>query len=127
MADATQQVDQILQNYEAIPLTVYITLAVIAIALIVLSTEGFWGNLWGAIFSPSLTFQRILGEGQWVPGIVIVAVAGLSSAMIFLSYISDPPLTAWFTKIDITNVPLLGAALGGLDSILQQVGWTSRL
>ena len=44
--NATGTVDQILQGYEAISLTIYITLGVIVIALIVLGSE-FWVNLWG--------------------------------------------------------------------------------
>ncbi len=59
--DATAQVDQILANYEASSLIIWITLGAIVVALIALGTE-FWVNLFGVIFSPSLTFQRILGE-----------------------------------------------------------------
>ena len=120
--NATGQIDQILAAYEPISLTIYITLAVIVVAIIALGPE-FWANLWGMIFSPALTFQRLLGEAQWVPGIVVVAIAGLSCAMIFLSYISDEPLTKWFSDIDVENNMVLGPVLGGLDGILEQVGW----
>jgi hypothetical protein len=85
--DATAQVDQIIANYQANQLILWITLGVIIIALIALGTE-FWVNLWGIIWSPSLTFQRILGEGQWVPAIVVVAITGMSIAVIILSYFS---------------------------------------
>ena len=124
--DATAQFDQIIANYESITLTVYITLAVIVVALIALGSE-FWVNLWGALFFPSVTFQRVLGEGQWFPGLVIICVTGLSSAAIILSYISDPALTQWFTNIDIQNAPVIGPLLSSMDNMLSQVGWDKSL
>jgi hypothetical protein len=124
--NATSQIDAIISSYDAISLTIWITLAVILVAVIALGSE-FWVNLWGCIVYPSLTFQRLLGEGQWVPGIVVVAISGLSSAMIFLAYISDLRLTEWFSKIDAPNNPILGPIFTNLDSILEQVGWNSKL
>ena len=120
--DATTQIDQILLGYEAVQLTVYITLVVIVVALLALGTE-FWVNLWGTIAFPSLTFQRILGEAQWVPGLVIIGITGLANAVIFLSYISDEELTEWFVNIAFDQVPVLGQLLTQLDGILNQVGW----
>lgn len=124
--DATIQVDQFLQAYEAIPLTIYISLSVLFIALIVLGTE-FWVNIWGIIVYPALTFQRLLGEAQTIPGLVVVIVAGLACAMIFLSYISDPPLTEWFSKIDVENNIVLGPFFSTLDDVLDQIGWDKSL
>ena len=124
--NATGSIDAIIASYDAISLTIYITLAVIVIAIIALGSE-FWVNLWGIIIYPAMTFQRLLGEAQWVPGIVVVAISGLSSAMIFLAYISDQKLTEWFTKIDAENNPLLGPIFSNLDNILGQVGWNKKL
>lgn len=124
--NATSQIDQIIQGYDAVSLAVYISLAVVVVALLALGTE-FWVNIWGCIFYPAMTFQRLLGEAQWVPGIVVVGVAGLSSAMIFLSYISDPGPTEWFSKIDLEAHPLIYQAFTGLDSVLEQVGWNKSL
>jgi hypothetical protein len=124
--NATSSIDAIIASYDAISLTIYITLAVILVAVIALGSE-FWVNLWGIIIYPSMTFQRLLGEAQWVPGIVVVAISGLSSAMIFLAYISDQKLTEWFTHIDAANNPLLGPIFSNLDNILGQVGWDKKL
>jgi len=124
--NATSQIDAIIASYDAISLTIYLTLAVILVAVIALGSE-FWVNLWGIILYPAMTFQRLLGEGQWVPGIVVTAISGLSSAMIFLAYISDQKLTEWFTRIDAANNPLLGPVFNNLDNVLDQVGWDKKL
>ncbi|HEX9746543.1 MAG TPA: hypothetical protein VGB30_14075 [bacterium] len=124
--DATAQVDVILANYQAISLTVYITLAVILVALIALGTE-FWANFWGMITSPAINFQRILGEAQTIPGLVVVGITGLANAVIFLSYISDQICTQWFVSIDFESVPGLGMLLTQLDNVLEQIGWDSSV
>jgi len=119
--DATAQVDQILANYEASQLILWITLGVIVIALIALGTE-FWVNLWGIIFYPSITFQRLLGEAQWVPGIVVVAITGMSAAVIILSYFSRPDIVEKLLEIIDPANPAMGSGATQLDSIFSQLG-----
>jgi len=106
--DATTQVDQLIAGYESTQLIIWITLGVILVALIALGTE-FWVNLWGAIHAPSLTFQRLCGEAQWVPGLVVVAMTGMAVAAVIMKYLDNPAV--------------LGTVLNGLDpAVNQQAG-----
>jgi hypothetical protein len=116
--DATAQVDQILANYEASGLIIWITVGVIIVAIIALGTE-FWANLWGVIFSPSLTFQRILGEAQAVPGLVIVAVTGMACGAIVNSYLSNETVVT--NLIQRMNNPTMAQVFASLDQIFSQV------
>ncbi len=85
-AGATATVDPLLENTEPHLMILWITLGVIVVALIALGGE-FWSNLWGVITAPSLTFQRLCGEAQWVPGVVVIAMTGsVFSVGSFLKY-----------------------------------------
>jgi hypothetical protein len=117
--DATAQVDQILANYEASSLIIWITLGVIVVALIALGTE-FWVNLFGVIFSPSLTFQRILGEAQAVPGLVIVAVTGMACGAIVNSFLSNEVVVQKI--VDAMNSQLVAQGGDQLDQVFTQTG-----
>ncbi len=120
--DATTQVDLLIQNYEPSMLILWITLGVIVVALIALGSE-FWVNLWGMIFSPSLTFQRLCGEAQWVPGVVVVAVAGMASAAIVLAYFANPVVVEnMFEKLDPASNPTAGQIYEQMDNIFDQIG-----
>ncbi len=117
--DATAQADQILANYEAARLIIWITIGVIVVAIIALGTE-FWVNLWGLITSPSLTFQRMLGEAQVVPGLVLVAVSGLATGVIVNSHLSNPSIIT--AVLDMLNNDISLQMAEQLDSIFDQVG-----
>jgi len=119
--DATAQVDQIIANANAATLVVWITLGVIVIALIALGSE-FWVNIWGLIVAPAITSQRLLGEGQWVPGIVVVAISGMASAAILLSYFSHETIVTGILKIVDVNNPVVGPIAEQLDSLFSQLG-----
>jgi len=120
--DATSQFDALIASYEAASLIIWITLTVIVVALIALGTE-FWANLWGAISSPSLTFQRLLGEAQTVPGIVVIAVVGMASSAIALSFMSREQVIERVLDItDPTNTPIVQQVTAQLDSIFDQIG-----
>ncbi len=119
---ATSQVDTLLASYEAAPLIIWITVGVIIVALIALGTE-FWVNLWGVIFSPSLTFQRLLGEAQWAPALVIAAIAGLASAAIALSFFSDQALMEKvLDQIDPASNAQVAQLSDQLDNLFNQIG-----
>lgn len=120
--DATSQVDAILQNYEAASLIVWITIGVIVVAIIALGTE-FWVNLWGMIVYPSVTFQRLLGEAQTVPGIVIVAIAGMASAAIVLSYFSNEAIVEKLLEAtDPAQNPRMEQLSTQFDKLFEQTG-----
>lgn len=116
--DATAQVDQILANYEASQLIIWITVGVIVVALIALGTE-FWVNLWGVLFSPSLSFQRILGEAQAVPGLVLVAITGMACGTIINAYLSNEAVVSKI--VDFLNSNLMAQFGEQLDQIFEQV------
>jgi hypothetical protein len=120
--DATSQVDSILQNYQAAQLIIWITLGVIVVAVIALGSE-FWVNLWGIIAYPSVTFQRMLGEAQTVPGIVIVAVAGMASAAIILAYFSNEVIIEKLLELsDPNRNPQVQMLAEQLDNLFEQIG-----
>jgi len=120
--DATSQVDSILQNYQAAQLIIWITLGVIVVAIIALGSE-FWVNLWGVIAYPSLTFQRMLGEAQTIPGIVIVAIAGMASAAIILSFFSNEVIVEKLLEMSNPEQnPQVQVAAGQLDTLFEQIG-----
>ncbi|MCX6645967.1 MAG: hypothetical protein NTY09_06385 [bacterium] len=115
--DATAQVDQILANYEASRLIIWITLGVIVVALIALGTE-FWVNLFGVIFSPSLTFQRILGEAQTVPGLVIIAITGMACGAIVNGFLSNEVIVQKI--VDTINSDMVKQGGDQLDQVFKQ-------
>jgi hypothetical protein len=126
MGDFTGIVDQFLSNYEPATLMTWLFVAAILIGVISLGTE-FWSNIWGLVSSPSLTFQRILGEAQTVPGIVVILVAGAASGVITLNYILDPPIRTWVQGFDVASGGALTQALSSTDDILAQAGWNNSL
>jgi hypothetical protein len=119
--NVTSQLDQILAGYDAVTLTIYITLAVIVIALIVLGSE-FWVNLWGTIVYPAMTFQRLLGEAQWVPALVIVAISGMATAAILLTYFQKPEALSKILELFSSTNPGVSSASTQLDQLFGQVG-----
>ncbi len=124
--DATGVVDQFLVNYEPVTLIIWIALIAVVIGVISLGTE-FWVSIWGIIHSPSLTFQRILGEAQTIPGLVILLVGGLATAAIMISYLSDPPIREWFQELDIGANRALALLIMSTDEMLYRVGWDKAL
>jgi len=119
--DLTTQVDQLIANNQASTLILWITLGVIVVALIALGTD-FWANLWGAIFSPSLTFQRLLGESQWVPAIVIIAIIGLACSVIVNNYMGkEEVIQNIFDQISMDN-PAAQQMFGQFDNLADQIG-----
>ncbi|HDS30506.1 MAG TPA: hypothetical protein ENN67_05615 [Firmicutes bacterium] len=126
MGDATEIVDQFIVNYEPATLMTWLFIAAIVIGVISLGTE-FWTNLWGIIFYPALTFQRILGEAQTVPGIVVVLVSGAASGAITLAYILDPPIREMIIGIDVSSGAALSQLVLSTDDILSQAGWDSSI
>ncbi len=123
--DSTELVDQFLTGYEPAVFMTWTFIAVILIGIISLGAE-FWVNLWGIIYSPALTFQRILGEAQTVPGIVVTLVAGAAAGVITLAYILNPPIIEWAQGQDLTEGPL-AQLLNSTDEILNQSGWDNSL
>jgi len=120
--DATTQVDQFIQSYQPSQLILWITLGVILVALIALGSE-FWVNMWGMIWSPSLTFQRLLGEAQWVPGIVVVALIGMASAAIVQSYFANPTVVENMLELVDPEVNVqAGTLMEQLDGVFEQIG-----
>lgn len=119
--NATSQLDQILLGYDAVSLTIYITLGVIVIALIVLGSE-FWVNLWGMIVYPAMTFQRLLGEAQWVPGVVVVAISGMATAAILLTYFQKEEVLSKILEIFSSTNPGMSGASSQLDQLFGQIG-----
>jgi len=119
MPDLTETVDPLLANYQSSTLILWITLVVILVALIALGTE-FWVNLWGMLWYPSLTFQRMLGESQAIPGIVVTAIAGMASGLILNAYVAKAEVVN--SILDFLELGFMSTALEQLDNLLDQVG-----
>jgi len=120
--DATTQVDQFIAGYQASQLIIWITLGVIVVALIALGFE-FWTNLWGTIHSPSMTFQRLCGEGQWVPGLVVIAMSGMASAAIIMKYLANETVLGTILKqLDPASNEQAGRIYEQLDNVFDQMG-----
>ncbi len=69
-----------------------------------------------------MSFQRMLGEAQWVPAIVIVAIIGLACSVIVNSYMGrEAVVENVFEKISLDN-PAVEQILTQFDSLADQIG-----
>ena len=75
--------DEFINRYDAISASVTILVITAIVIIIVLGLE-FWRNLFGMLGSPSLTFQRLIGEVSLPPAIFVVIVSGMFMAIILL-------------------------------------------
>ena len=75
--------DEFINRYDAVSASVTILIITIILIIIVLGKE-FWLNLFGLLGSPSITFQRMIGEISLPPAIFVVVISGFFMAITLL-------------------------------------------
>lgn len=81
-------VDDFLNQQNPVVISEYILIFAIVVIIIVLWKE-FWPNLFGMLGSPSLTFQRLIGEISLPPAVFVVIICGFLMAITLLSAWTD--------------------------------------
>ena len=85
--DITTQIDDMIHNlpYGQITQSIWIMWVAVVVVLIALGLE-FWRNIWSMWFFPRMSYPRIAGELQIVPGLFVALMFGLINGIISFNY-----------------------------------------
>lgn len=107
--DVTSQIDDLIHNlpYGQITQAIWVMWVAVVVVLIALGLD-FWRNIWGFWFFPRMTFPRIAGELQVIPGMFVALMFGLINAIISFNYYRIPEAAGSFLhQVDTMIKPIL--------------------
>ncbi len=87
--DATDIVDQAISGWNPVSTSIWILLFAVIVVILVLGME-FWRNVFGILGSPSITFQRLIGEVSLPPALFVVIISGFLMAIVLLAGWTNP-------------------------------------